>query len=114
VLTATSDNVSSNYLGLSAFNGAVARLTTVNISGTQQDGVWIEANSTVLFDAPGNVVTGNGSAGASINDNSFAGFNFGNANNRVSGNGQGDVVCYGHFSAAQGAGTVGGSTNCPN
>jgi hypothetical protein len=113
-LNARSDKIWSNYVGLSAFNGAEVELQAVNISGNQQDGVWIEANSTVLFDSPANVVTGNGSTGVSINDNSFAGFNFGNANNTVSGNGQGDVVCFGLFSATRGAGTVGGTTNCPN
>ena len=111
-VTAQSDTITNNINGILALSGSVVRATNVTISGNTYDGVWLEADSTALFD-DGNVITGNGLNGVSINDLSFAGFNFSDGSNNVSGNiGQPDVACYAQYSATRGVGTVGGTTNC--
>jgi hypothetical protein len=111
-LTAQSDTIKSNTNGILALSGSVVRAAGVTINDNTADGVWLEADSTALFDY-GNVVTGNGGNGVSINDLSFAGFNFGDSSNNVSGNlTQPDVACNPQYSATRGAGTVGGTTNC--
>ncbi|HEX8801424.1 MAG TPA: right-handed parallel beta-helix repeat-containing protein [Terriglobales bacterium] len=103
------DTIQSNPVGILGQSGSVLRLGGVTISDNIGDGVRLESSSTASFGA--NVVTRNGHNGVAIYDLSFASFNGDN----VSGNlGQPDVACYPQFSATRGAGTVGGTTNCPN
>ncbi len=88
------------------------RALDLTISDNNGDGVWLEAGSTASFEQSitGNVITGNGGNGVSVNDLSFAGFS---GTNNVSGNlTQPDVACFPQYSATRGAGTVGGTTNC--
>ena len=111
-LTAQSDTITGNTTGIGALSGSVIRATDVTIRNNSGDGVYLEGNSTAQFD-DGNMITGNGQVGVSINDLSFASFNFTGGTNNVSGNQrQPDVACYPQFSATRGADTVGGTTNC--
>jgi hypothetical protein len=109
-LNAISDIVQNNAFGIRALNNSVVRASGVTISGNRSDGVRLESSSTARFEGD-NGITGNSGNGVSINDLSFAGF----SGDNVSGNlAQPDVACYPQFSATRGAGTVGGTTNCPN
>jgi hypothetical protein len=114
-LTATSDTITSNgVFGIRLLNSSVARVFDLTIDDNSAAGVHLESGSTASFEQinTGNVITGNGRFGVSVNDLSFAGFV---GSNTVNGNlAQPDVVCNPQYSATRGAGTVGGTTNCPN
>jgi hypothetical protein len=111
-LTATSDTITSNgVFGIRLLNNSVARVFDLTINGNSAAGVHLESGSTASFEQinTGNVITGNGRFGVSVNDLSFAGFV---GTNTVNGNlAQPDVVCNPQYSATRGAGTVGGTTN---
>jgi hypothetical protein len=111
-LQAAGDTIQSNAVGIRAANNSDVRPIGVTVTNNHAEGVRLESGSTASFGNTGNVVSGNGGNGVSINDLSFA--SFGSADN-VSGNlAQPDVACYPQYSATRGAGTVGGTTNCPN
>ena len=114
-LTATSDTIKSNaILGIRLASNSVALAFDLTLNGNSAAGVRLESGSTASLEQvnTGNVITGNGGQGVSVNDLSFAGFV---GTNTVNGNlAQPDVVCNPQYSATQGAGTVGGTTNCPN
>jgi parallel beta helix pectate lyase-like protein len=106
------DTIKSNALGIRAVNSSVLRAIDLTISDNGGEGVRLESGSSASFEQSdtGNVITGNGGNGVSVNDLSFTDFI---DTNNVSGNlTQPDVACYPQFSATRGAGTVGGTTNC--
>jgi hypothetical protein len=95
-------------------NNSVARVFDLIIDGNSAAGVHLESGSTASFEQinTGNVITGNGRFGVSVNDLSFAGFV---GTNTVNGNlAEPDVVCNPQYSATRGAHQVGGTTNCAN
>jgi hypothetical protein len=111
-LTATFDTIQNNIFGISLIGNSVVLSSDLTISGNTNDGVLLDGDSTALFEqlATGNVITGNGGNGVSINNLSLAEFD---GTNNVSGNlTQPDVACNPQYSVAEGAGTVGGTTNC--
>jgi hypothetical protein len=114
-LTATSDAITSNAIfGVRLFNNSVVLAYDLTITSNSNSGVRLESASTASFEQinTGNVITGNGGLGVSVNDLSFAGFV---GTNTVTSNlTQPDVACNPQYSATRGAGTVGGTTNCPN
>ena len=104
------DTIQGNSIGIRALNHSIVRAGDLVISNNRSNGVQLESGST-WAPGGGNMITGNGGNGVAVNDLSFAGF----SGDNVSGNlNQPDVACYPQFSATRGAGTVGGTTNCPN
>jgi hypothetical protein len=114
-LTATSDTITGNAnFGIALLNNSVVRAFDLTINGNSNTGVRLASASTAEFRqiTTGNVITGNGGIGVEVNDLSFARFV---GTNTVSGNlTQPDVGCNPQYSATRGAGTVGGTTDCPN
>lgn len=97
--------------GVFGFNNATLRFGSCTITGNTADGIGLEGSVTANFLGT-NVVTGNGGAGVSVGDLSFAIFNLGD---NITGNlGGTDVLCNPQFSATRGALTNinGGITNC--
>ena len=84
----------------------------LTVSGSSSDGVALDGDSTALLGqlVTGTVITGNGGHGVAINNLSLVEFD---GTNNVSGNlNQPDVACNPEYSVGEGAGTVGGTTNC--
>jgi len=99
----------NDALGVYAGTSASLLLQSTTITGNHW-GVYVDAHSTADFDRD-NAVTGNIGAGVIVGDLSYAGFP---GPNTVTGNPDGDVVCWPQFSATRGALTNigGGTTNC--
>ena len=111
-LTAGSDIIQNNAIGVRIIQNSVLRATDLTITGNGGDGVLLVEASTAVFQQSitGSVITGNGGNGVSVNDLCFAEFD---DTNNVSGNlTQPDVACNPQYSATRGAGTVGGTTDC--
>jgi hypothetical protein len=111
-LTAVSDIIQNNAIGVQVIQNSVLRATDLTITSNNGDGVLLLSASTAAFQQSntGNVITENSGNGVSVNDLSFAEFD---GTNSVSGNlTQPDVACNPQYSATRGAGTVGGTTNC--
>jgi hypothetical protein len=112
-LTATFDTIQNNIVGLSLIGNSVVLALDLTISGNSSDGVTLDGDSTALLGqlVTGTVITGNGGHGVAINNLSLVEFD---GTNNVSGNlTQPDVTCNPQYSVGEGAGTVGGTTNCP-
>ena len=107
---AAGDTIQGNSIGIRALNRSIVRAGDLVVSNNGSNGVQLESGST-WAPGGGNMITGNGGNGVAVNDLSFAGFSGDNVSGNVS---QPDVACYPQFSATRGAGTVGGTTNCPN
>jgi len=109
-LTASGDTVEQNSeTGIVVVHKSFMRAVNVTINNNKADGVYIQSGSTAAFSG-GNVITGNGINGVSVNDLSLAEFV---GANTVTGNLiTPDVGCFGQFPFADGAATVGGTTNC--
>ena len=98
--------------GILAANHSTVRCLPCTITNNSNDGVRLQKESEGHFDFGGNAITGNGGAGVTLLDLSFASFDPGDV---VTGNlGGTDVVCKPQFSATRGALTNlgGGITNC--
>jgi hypothetical protein len=100
--------------GIFAVEGSTIRLEASTLTANSGDGIQLRQSSQARFEsfAGVNNITGNGAAGVSVGDLSFAFFD---ANSNVAGNlGGTDVVCLPQFSATRGAlaNLSGGITNC--
>ena len=98
--------------GILASSHSTVRCLPCTIKNNSNDGVRFQKESEGAFDFGGNAITGNGGAGVTLLDLSFASFDAGDV---ITGNlGGTDVVCNPQFSATRGAITNigGGTTNC--
>jgi len=98
--------------GILVSNHSTVRCLPCTITSNSNDGVRLQKESEGHFDFGGNTLTGNGGAGVTLLDLSFASFDPGDI---ITGNlGGTDVVCNPQFSATRGARTnIGvGTTNC--
>lgn len=98
--------------GILASNHSTVRCLPCTITNNSNDGVRFQKASEGSFDFGGNTITGNGGAGVTLLDLSFASFD---PEDNITGNLSGtDVVCNPQFSATRGALTNigGGTTNC--
>jgi Right handed beta helix region len=98
--------------GILVSNHSTVRCLPCTITSNSNDGVRLQKESEGHFDFGGNTLTGNGGAGVTLLDLSFASFDPGDV---ITGNlGGTDVVCNPQFSATRGARTNigGGTTNC--
>jgi hypothetical protein len=98
--------------GILASNHSTVRCLPCTITNNANDGVRFQKASEGSFDFGGNTITGNGGAGVTLLDLSFASFD---PEDNITGNLSGtDVVCNPQFSATRGALTNigGGTTNC--
>jgi len=103
--------------GVQLSDHSTLRLTGATITANNGAGVVLQTASEARFWPlqVGNTISGNMGPGVSIGDQSWANFDtfFSSLPNIVSGNGQPDVSCAGHFSGASNAPTTSGTTNCP-
>lgn len=109
-LTASGDVIQrNNETGNVVVHKSFMLATNLTINNNKGDGVYVQSGSTVDFSG-GNIVRGNGINGVSINDLSLAEFRSANtvAGNLIAP----DVGCFSQFPVANGAFTVGGTTNC--
>lgn len=100
--------------GIFAIEGSTIRLEASTVTNNSGDGIQLRQSSQSRLEsfAGINNITGNGAAGVSVGDLSFAFFD---TSSNVTGNvGGTDVVCLPQFSATRGALTSlsGGTTNC--
>lgn len=100
--------------GIFAETGSSIRMLASTVTANGSDGVQLQKNSQLSIEnfSGASSITGNGGAGVSVGDLSFAFFD---AGSNVTGNTAGaDVICLPQFSATRGATTNlgGGTTNC--